>query len=236
MIMNNIKRLTNWLNKKETTTFFSSYSTLVVGIATIVVSIFNLILFQQQNNINKTISQLQIAQNQPFFVIYTDLVQDSTDGKYGTEHLFIENHGFSNTTTSVNKNVLFQLTRCRTEGLDTVVVIVDDYFWLSSSGSPDLKNVYHSLGPSNNRRFFDLYMKALNDRKEDGTFFLLEKSILVQITYSDLLGNGCTKYYINGMMVDKQKYEKLLSKAQGNHYTLSNLDYESLKGLFEKKP
>lgn len=83
--------------------------------------------------------------------------------------------------------------------------------------------------------FFDLYLKALNDRNEDGTFYLLEKYILVKIEYSDLLNTNYTKYYINDLMVNEQKYNKMLSKVQDEHYSLNHLDYENIKGLFDKK-
>lgn len=229
------KRLKSWLKKEETIVFFSSYSTFIIGFVTLIVSIVNVFFVCQQTKINKTLSQLQISQNQPFFVIYTELMQDSTDGKYGTEHLFVENHGFSNITTSVNENVLFEFTRCQRNRIDTILISVDDYFWLSFSSSSDKFRIYHSLGPSNNRTFYDLYLKTLYDRNEDETTYFIEKYILVQIEYSDLLNTNYTKYYINGIMVNEEKYKKTLSKVQNRHYNLNNLDYESIKKLFDKK-
>jgi hypothetical protein len=229
------KRIKNWLRKEETIHLFSSYFAFIIAFATLVVSIFNIRFVRQQTKINTTLTQLQIAQNQPFFIVYTKLIQDSTDGIFGTEHLFVDNYGFSNITLSVSENVLFELTRCQKNGSDTVLIRVDDYFWLSFSGITDRNKVYHSLGPSNNRVFFDLYLKALNDRNEDGTFYLLEKYILVKIEYSDLLNTNYTKYYINDLMVNEQKYNKMLSKVQDEHYSLNHLDYENIKGLFDKK-
>ena len=223
------KRVKNWLKKA------SSNSTVIIGLATFVVSIVNLCFVYQQTKINATLTQLQIAQNQPFFVISTELLPDSTDGIKGTEHLYVDNYGFSNITTSVSEDVLFELIRCQKNATDTVIISVDDYFLFSFSGGSDRNRIYHSVTPSNNRTFYDLYLKALYDKDEDGTFYFLEKYILVQIEYTDLLNTNYTKYYINGMMVDEQNYKKILSKIQDEHYRLNNLDYESIKGLFDKK-
>ena len=223
------KRVKNWLKKT------SSNSTVIIGFATFVVSIVNLCFVYQQTKINATLTQLQIAQNQPFFVISTELIPDSTDGIKGTEHLYVDNYGFLNITTSVSENVLFELTRCQKNGTDTVIISVDDYFLFSFSGGSDRNRIYHSVTPSNYRTFFYQYLKALYDRDEDGTSYFLEKYILIQLEYTDLLNTNYTKYYINGMMVNEQKYKKILSKVQDEHYSLNHLDYESIKGLFDKK-
>lgn len=225
------KAFFDWIsNNKDFVTTVSAFATCVLGVATLIVSIVSVVFLCRQTKINEKLSRLQVAIEQPFFRISTRLERDSDDGAYGTEHLFVENKGFHNVTSKISRTVLFKLTKNHMGNSDSVYIKVGDYFNLTESTEND-DVVYHSLGMGNNRVFFNLYMEALKDRDEDGTFYWLEKVILVQIDYTDVLKDNRSVYFVDKEEVDRNAYEEIMSRVHDGVFCLNHLDYQEIKAL-----
>ncbi len=209
-------------------------STLIISLATLIVSIANAIFVGQQTKINKMLYGVQMEQMQPYYIIRTSLEMDSTDGIYGTEHLKIFNNGYTNVSSIVTDIVVFELYRVQKNVIDTVRFKINDYFYAAfHSGSEDGRRVYHTYEQGNYGYFYGLYLDALHDRK-DGVSYFLNKTILVRIDYSDLFGNYHAKYYIDKEEVQEQKYKKKLSSIQYEVLNLQDLDYKRMKDMFSK--
>lgn len=203
----------------------------IIAITALFVSIVTAIAVWKQAKIDKTLSQLQIAREQPFFKVCTRLEQDTDDGTYGTEHLVVKNKGFQNITPKVSRTVLFEMSRNRNGDKDSILVKVADYFNYTETDNADDEIIYHSLGRGNNRVFHKLYMEALADKGEDGVYYWFDKIILVKIDYTDLLKEKHSVYFINKVVVDKDEYQKMLSRVNKEDYYLSSLDYQKIKAL-----
>lgn len=230
--MKHFRKTKEWLSIGNNANVFGSISACIIGIAALIVSITNAGFVRQQTRINQVLLQLQIEERQPYYTVSTYLEMDSTDGVYGTEHLIITNHGFANVSSTVNETVLFELVRYKKTELDTIRFKVDDYFCVNFHGSVnDEYLIYHSFDKGNNRRFFNLYLEALNDRETDTRFFL-DKTILVKIYYSDILGDNHSKYYIDKTEVQEQKFMSKLENVQVESCNLFDLKYEKMKEVF----
>ena len=230
--MKHFRKTKEWLSIGNNANVFGSISACIIGIAALIVSITNAGFVRQQTKINKVLLQLQIEERQPYYTVSTYLEMDSTDGVYGTEHLIITNHGFANVSSTVNETVLFELVRYKKTELDTIRFKVDDYFCVNFHGGVDDEYlIYHSFDKGNNRRFFNLYIEALNDRETDTRFFL-DKTILVKIDYSDILGDNHSKFFIDKTEVQEQKFMSKLENVQVESCNLFDLKYEKMKEVF----
>lgn len=225
------KAFLDWIsNNKDFVTTASALATCVLGVATLIVSIVSVVFLCRQTKINEKLSRLQVAIEQPFYRISTLLERDSDDGAYGTEHLIVENKGFHNVSSKISRTVLFKLTKNHLGNSDSVYIKVGDYFNLTESTKND-ELVCHSLGKGNNRVFFNLYMDALKDRDEEGTFYWLEKVILVQIDYTDVLKDNRSVYFVDKEEVDRNAYEAIMSRVHEGVFFLNHLDYQEIKAL-----
>lgn len=224
------EKIISWLGKSENIAILNSVSACVIGVAALIVSIISARFVGQQTKINMALSQLQIEQAQPYFVISFELERDSEDDIFGTEHMIVKNLGFRNVSPIVQKNVFFELTRSYNNQRDTILVKVDDYFCISSSYHSGEELVYRSFDIGNNRKFAEIYWDALQDR-EHGCFYFLDKKVLVRIDYTDLLNTQHAKYYIDRNEVTEEHFNKTLSKSNPESYCLKDLSYAKLKGL-----
>ena len=203
----------------------------IIAITALFVSIVTAVAVWKQTRIDKTLSQLQIAREQPFFKVCVMLEMDTDDGSYGTEHLVLKNKGFLNITPKVSRTVLFEMSRRRNGDKDSVLVKVVDYFNYTETNNADDEVIYHSFGRGNNRAFHKLYTEALGDKGEDGVYYWFDKIVLVKIDYTDLLKEKHSVYFINKVEVDKDEYQKMLSRVYKEDYYLSSLDYQKIKAL-----
>lgn len=228
-------KIVTWLeNNKSVLEVASTCVIGIIGIATLIVSIVNARFVSQQTEINKALSQLQMEQAQPYFVITFELEKDSEDDIFGTERMVIKNLGFRNVSPIVQKNVFFELTRSYNTQMDTILVKVDDYFCVSSSNHSGEELVYRSFDVGNNRRFAEIYWDALQDR-EHGSLYFLNKIVLVRIDYTDLLNAQHTKYYIDRNEVPEEHFNKTLSKSNPESFCLKDLSYAKMKELLEQQ-
>lgn len=208
---------------------FSAFATCILGIAALSVSIATLVLDKKQGIINNLLSQLQIAKEQPVFIISTKLEQDTDDNSYGTEHLIVKKIGAPNVTPEIQVKVLFNLTKVQIGQRDSFPVIVGDYFNTTNIGRPDEEIVYHTFRTGNKRLFFELYMEALQDKSETGAHYWFDEICLVRIDYTDLLHTRHTKYFVDKEEVGESIYQSILSKASQEEYYLKELKYQAVK-------
>ena len=68
-------------------------SSILIGFATIIISIISAYYVCQQTKIYREQTNIQKKQNQPIFVVKIWQQQDGDDGKYGTEILEVHNYG-----------------------------------------------------------------------------------------------------------------------------------------------
>lgn len=227
----NGKDVFEWIsNNKDFVATASAVATCVLGVATLIVSIVSVLFLCRQTKINERLSRLQVAIEQPFYRISTLLERDSNDGTYGTEHLIVENKGFHNVSSKISRTVLFKLTKNHMGNSESVFINVGDYFYLTESTEND-EVVYHSWGKGNNSVFFNLYMEALKDRDVEEIFYWLEKVILVQIEYTDVLKDNRSVYFIDKEEVDRNAYEDVVSQIHDGVLCLNQLEYQKIKAL-----
>lgn len=213
-------RLFDWISENKECT---------VAIVTLVVSVLGVVFACKQTQINNTLTQLQIANKQPFFRIGTFLEEDLDDGSYGTEHIVVKNKGYSNVVPKIEGTVIFRLKKCCRGENDSVFIEVGDYFNTTSSDGSDDEIVYHSFGKGNNRRFHDLYVEAMNDKNEEGVLCFLDKIIIVHIDYTDLLKKKHSAFFINKEEVDETTYKKVISQIHHEVFYLNNIKYKDIK-------
>lgn len=207
----------------------------VIAIAALFVSIVTAVAVWKQTRIDKTLSQLQIAREQPFFKVCTSLEKDADDDSYGTEHLIVKNKGFLNITPKVSRTVLFEMSRNRNGDKDSILIKVADYFNYTGSDNTDDEVIYHSVGRGNNRAFHELYMEALGDKCEDGVYYWFDKIVLVKIDYTDLLREKHSVYFVGKEEVDEGEYQEMISRVYKEDYCLSSLDYQKIKALLPEE-
>lgn len=225
-----LEDMQTWFSiNKEWVTALCAFATCVLSVATIVISLFSLKFAAKQTKINKELSQLNIAKEQPVFIINTKLEQDTNDDAYGTEHLLVKKIGAYNFIPEIQVTVLFNLTKVQRGQRDSFPVIVGDYFNTTSVGRPDEGIVYHTFRTGNKRLFYELYMEAVQDKSENGVHYWFDEICLVRIEYTDLLHTRHAKYFVDKEEVGASQFQNVLSKASQEKYNLKELDYKTIK-------
>lgn len=227
----NLNVILNCFVDNGTMTVISSFSTCVLGLATLVVSIISVRFLGVQTKINKKLAQLNIAREQPIFIVRTRYEQDADDDKWGTEHLIIKQIGFPNIVPNIQTTVIFKLTNSLMGDKNSISINVGDYFSRTHLDDSEGETIYHTKRDSNHRRYCDLYMEAIHDKNEDGSVLFFDKIILVRIEYTDILNTKQTRFFMNKDEVDELVYQNVLSNVYNEQYRLFDIKYDTIKSL-----
>ena len=103
-------------------------SSILIGIATIIISIISAYYVCQQTKIYREQTSIQKKQTQPIFVVKIWQQQDGDDGKYGTEILEVHNYGSRIQKCAISTSVFYRLVRNKDLQNDTIYAQVLDYF------------------------------------------------------------------------------------------------------------
>lgn len=224
----------------ENKEFITILVSIVVGVATILTSFVNIYLVYKQNDISKTLTELQHDENQPVFQILTTLELDSDDGKYGTEILTIKNVGGKTSQPSeVSVNVFFRITKSSLSDNVSLNFHILDYFYFNHSGNTGDDEVYYAFLQGNNRKYFDIYNDAISviSNEVPKTFYFIDKIITTKIEYVDIHSHTHTKYYINKKEVEYNKYDEIVKTVNSTQYseTLEKISFEKMKEYIDKE-
>ena len=181
-------------------------SSILIGIATIIISIISAYYVCQQTKIYREQTNIQKKQTQPIFVVKIWQQQDSDDGKYGTEILEVHNYGSRIQKCAISTSVFYRLVRNKDLQNDTIYAQVLDYFNSSVIDNSNDTMIERMWGTGNNRIFAENYMQAIQvSKKEDGLYFF-DKIILSKITYTDFLGEEHTLFFDRNNEISEEIY------------------------------
>lgn len=112
-------------------------------------------------------------------------------------------------------------------------VLVNDYFCFTYRGNTGDEEVYNSRTQGNNGFFYELYMEALNDRKEKDTYYSIDKVLLLKICYTDIHNKKHERCYRFSREIDKEEYYSIYSKGSTieHSFTLADISYPKLKKI-----
>lgn len=181
-------------------------SSILIGIATIIISIISAYYVCQQTKIYREQTNIQKKQTQPIFVVKIWQQQDGDDGKYGTEILEVHNYGSRIQKCAISTSVFYRLVRNKDLQNDTIYAQVLDYFNSSVIDNSNDTMIERMWGTGNNRIFAENYMQAIQvSKKEDGLYFF-DKIILSKITYTDILGEEHTLFFDRNNEISEEIY------------------------------
>lgn len=181
-------------------------SSILIGIATIIISIISAYYVCQQTKIYREQTNIQKKQTQPIFVVKIWQQQDGDDGKYGTEILEAHNYGSRIQKCAISTSVFYRLVRNKDLQNDTIYAQVLDYFNSSVIDNSNDTMIERMWGTGNNRIFAENYMQAIQvSKKEDGLYFF-DKIILSKITYTDILGEEHTLFFDRNNEISEEIY------------------------------
>ena len=210
-----------------------------LGVATLILTIVNLRLVHRQKEISKEMTELEKDRDQPIFQITSSYERDSNDNVYGTQSISVANVG--NHTIGpceVNVDVYIKLTRTIDGRHDSVYALIGDYFSISYRGNTK-EEVFHSITPSNNRIFGEIYTDAVNEPKGKGkiVYYFVDKVLLLKINYTDIHNKEHEKYYMFNKEIAKEEYDRIHheSDERGLFFTLTDISYAMLKEAIGKK-
>lgn len=212
-------------------------SSILIGVATIIISIISAYYVCQQTKIYREQTNIQKKQNQPIFVVKIWQQQDGDDGKYGTEILEVHNYGSMIQKCAISTSVFYRLVRNKDLQNDTIYAQVLDYFNSSVIDNSNDTMLERMWGTGNNRIFAENYMQAiLVSKKGDGLYFL-DKIILSKITYTDILGEKYTLYFDRNNEISEEIYNKYFdaSRKVWNNMTfsLNGISFDLMKKKLE---
>lgn len=191
-----------WDNKD----LISLISSILIGIATIVVSVISAYFVYQQTKIYREQTDIQKKQTQPVFVVRIWQQQDGDDGKYGTEILEVHNYGSRILKCNISTMVFYRLARNKELKNDTIYAQVLDYFNSSVIDNSNDTMIKRTWRTGNNRIFAENYMQAIEvSKKGDGLYFF-DKIILSKITYTDILGEEHTLFFDRNNEISEEIY------------------------------
>lgn len=152
-------------------------SSILIGIATIIISIISAYYVCQQTKIYREQTNIQKKQTQPIFVVKIWQQQDGDDGKYGTEILEVHNYGSRIQKCAISTSVFYRLVRNKDLQNDTIYAQVLDYFNSSVIDNSNDTMIERMWGTGNNRIFAENYLQAIQvSKKGDGLYFLIRLS------------------------------------------------------------
>lgn len=181
-------------------------SSILIGFATIIISIISAYYVCQQTKIYREQTNIQKKQTQPIFVVKIWQQQDGDDGKYGTEILEVHNYGSRIQKCAISTSVFYRLVRNKDLQNDTIYAQVLDYFNSSVIDNSNDTMVERMWGTGNNRIFAENYIQAIQvSKKGDGLYFF-DKIILLKITYTDILGEEHTLFFDRNNEISEEIY------------------------------
>lgn len=181
-------------------------SSILIGFATIIISIISAYYVCQQTKIYREQTNIQKKQTQPIFVVKIWQQQDGDDGKYGTEILEVHNYGSRIQKCAISTSVFYRLVRNKDLQNDTIYAQVLDYFNSSVIDNSNDTMVERMWGTGNNRIFAENYIQAIQvSKKGDGLYFF-DKIILSKITYTDILGEEHTLFFDRNNEISEEIY------------------------------
>lgn len=181
-------------------------SSILIGIATIIISVISAYFVYQQTKIYREQTDIQKKQTQPVFVVRIWQQQDGDDGKYGTEILEVHNYGSRILKCNISTMVLYRLARNKELKNDTIYAQVLDYFNSSVIDNSNDTMIKRTWRTGNNRIFAENYMQAIQvSKKGDGLYFF-NKIILSKITYTDILGEEHTLFFDRNNEISEEIY------------------------------
>ena len=181
-------------------------SSILIGIATIIISIISAYYVCQQTKIYREQTNIQKKQTQHIFVVKIWQQQDGDDGKYGTEILEVHNYGSRIQKCAISTSVFYRLVRNKDLQNDTIYAQVLDYFNSSVIDNSNDTMIERMWGTGNNRIFAENYMQAIQvSKKGDGLYFF-DKIILSKITYTDILGEEHTLFFDRNNEISEEIY------------------------------
>lgn len=198
------------LENKELIALLSS---IFIGTASILTSVFSAYFVYQQTKIYREQTDIQKKQNQPIFVIRIWQQQDSDDGKYGTEILEVHNYGAKILKCDISTTVFYRLARNKDFKNDTIYAQVLDYFNSSAADNSNDTMVERLWGTGNNRIFAKNYMQAIQVSKNGDALYFFDKIILSKITYIDILEEKHTLYFDRNNEISEEIYNEYFDNS-----------------------
>lgn len=200
-----------FLENKELVALFSS---IFIGVATIITSVISAYFVYQQTKIYREQTDIQKKQNQPIFVTRIWQQQDSDDGKYGTEILEVHNYGSRILKCNISTSVFYRLARIKELQKDTIYAQVLDYFYSSVIDNSNDTMIVRMYGTGSNRIFAENYMQAIQASKNGEVLYFFDKIILSEITYTDILGEKHTLYFDRNNEINEDIYKKYFDASK----------------------
>lgn len=218
------------LENKEMVALLSS---IFIGVATIITSVISAYFVYQQTKIYREQTDIQKKQNQPIFVIKKWLQQDSDDGKYGTEILEVHNYGTRTQKCVISTSVFYRLARNKELQTDTIYAEVLDYFNSSVIDNSNDTMIKRMWGSGNNRFFAENYMQSIRASKKGDGLYFLDKIILLEVKYTDILGEKHTLYFDSNNEISEDIYNEYfdVSKKIWNNmaFSLNRISFNKMK-------
>lgn len=187
----------DWL--KDNKIFFETVAAFALSVMATIVSVAQLVLVRQQNELISLQTQVAEAQALPSFEIGTRQIRNPDSGKFDDDRLEIKNDGgaIHDFSASVAEFLFINAYRPRTDALVRKIEIPFSGFYNSQGVSAAGKGILTTFfGYRNNATLIELTRKATSvaqDRGWDTT--LLNQKIFLRLVYRDILNRQHYDYF-----------------------------------------
>lgn len=207
-------------------------STIMTGIASIVVGGVSLYVMVSQKSTQELLLQIQKNEHQPTFAVNYHLIKDENSGTYNSEEFKIENIGErmkALTQLQVRSFVKVDYSHFDKNIYFTTYIPLS-YYFNATVRTGNLQGVIlYSVGSEylkNNLKVSNLYMEAVEYSKEHEKEHVdISRIDLIKIAYIDIYNDENVQYMNKNQPIDETFYNQVMKVSQSNFSHLSyNLD------------
>lgn len=129
--------------------------------------------------------------------------------------------------------MFYRLARNKELQTDTIYAEVLDYFNSSVIDNSNDTMIKRMWGSGNNRFFAENYMQAIRASKKGDGLYFLDKIILLEVKYTDILGEKHTLYFDSNNEISEDIYNEYfdVSKKIWNNmaFSLNHISFNKMK-------
>lgn len=207
-----IKNLREFL--VENKIFIDVFSSVFVGIASIIVGEAGIVFTNLQLKISKQQLILQKQETQPVFRIVFSLNKDENSGKYTDEYISIYNDGKPIKSFNSEIHTYYKIIYTSMDNN-----IYNEEYYIKVNGFYLLKHTTQNLTgellyggiANNNAEYARLYFEA-SDCSKNGEYYFTERYSLIKIAYKDINNENHIVYFKDRFPIIEEEYNELNNK------------------------
>lgn len=195
----------------ENKIFFEIFSYIVIGVAGIIFSYFQL-------KINKQQIEIQKKELQPIFKITYTLYKGERTETYDTEIIEIHNDGKAVKSFDSKIKTFYKIEYSNhKKGLKIEQNIpIAGFYFAQSKAQNSTGLLLQGYYRNNNADYARLYRECIAQTL-DGDYYFINRFSLIKIVYVDISDTKYTVYYKNNEMIDEKEYNQILESENFSH-------------------